>query len=487
MRYVFVLSGVKPYSDTIDIIPSVLRQTKDVLLSLKGMFGKQTKEPSKETSTTSAFSMTGEEEKKAKIKVTSFSSSVEALVNRYRSHEMRLWIDSGGYSFIKGDIDPECIGVMGYMYHLFVEKSSSDIYRIFTLDLPFNEKFKSYNNKQTIGAANRKITEKTMRFLEAHPSLCEKFIFAMHAKTVDLYDIWLNIYKEYQVGQCIQRRAIGGLVGVRKGTSNVMSPFIVAAYKALIDFLNAKKEDDKKVFSLHFLGINLIQDRFLIAVLEELFLSYDYLGVGGIDFSYDTSGFSEKARKWNKDLPAFVFGKRIGLYRVPGCEFIDPSSVEHLYDKDTVDIAMSSLEKFNKDEPVDATAIFEPINVHSQMEIDKILTRTVKRYDMSTAFFHIKTTLQFEKYVDATLACISHGYILHPERSGDPDVLIESNLFDNDTFKACTKKNLLYAYEMHKWFVKSKAPYAAINKKSRKFVSDWAADRDANLHRMKKK
>ncbi|WP_156955761.1 hypothetical protein [Solidesulfovibrio alcoholivorans] len=486
MRYVFVLSGVKPYSDTIDIIPSVLRQTKDVLLSLKGMFGKQTKELSKENSKSNAFSITDEEEKKAKIKVTSFSSSVEALVNRYRSHEMRLWIDSGGYSFIKGDIDPECIGVMAYMYHFFVEKSSSDIYRIFTLDLPFNEKFKSYNNKQTIGAANRKITEKTMRFLEAHPSLCEKFIFAMHAKTVDLYDIWLDIYKEYQVGQCIQRRAIGGLVGVRKDTSNVMSPFIVAAYKALIDFLNAKNEDDKKVFSLHFLGINLIQDRFAIAVLEDLFSSYDRLGVSDIDFSYDTSGFGEKARKGNKKLPVFVFGKRIGLYYVPGCEYIDPSSVGHLYDEKTIEIAMSSLKKFNQGERVDATAIFEPINVHSQMEIDKILSRAVKKYDIGAAFFHIHTPRQFEKYVDDFLACISHGGILFPERSSDPDVLIESNLFNNNTFRVCSKKNLLYMYNVHKWFVKSRAPYSAINQKSRQFVRDWAADKDANSHRVKK-
>ena len=460
MRYVYVLSSVKPYSKTIDIVPSILRHTSDVLLSLKEMFGKK---------------VAGEN------KVKDFSSEITSLIGRYRRFGIRLWIDSGGYSFINGDIDPDSSDSMIDMYNMLLEQFPPDVHRIFSLDLPFSKKYHDFNRPENIYKANKTSVSASVEVLKRVPSLCDKFVFVMHSRTAELYTIWSKIYKELDAGKYIQHRAIGGLVGVRAGTKNVMSPFVAAAYKAFVDFLNAKGEGEQRIFSLHFLGVNAPQDRFLIAALEELFLSYDYLGVCGVDFSYDNSRFGEKARKGNKTIDAYILGKRIGLYAVPGYNNISPSSIEHIYDIEVLDAAMASLVDFNQEKKVFSTEVFEPINVHSQTEIDKIFSKTVKKYKLVEVFYSCKTEKQFEKCVDAFLSSIAHDSIACPEHSSDPDVLVEATLFDNDNLKICTKKNLLYVFKLHRWFIDARPPFAAIGIKSRKFIDDWERDRESNL------
>lgn len=455
VRYVHVLKGVKPYTDSLDIIPSVLKHTGDVLISLQSMYGN------------GEFSQN---------KVSAFHDKLLALKSRYENLNARIWIDSGGYSFIKGDIDPKYVDQISEMYNSLLIESRNTCHRIFSLDLPLNKKHQNFNDINNVAIVNSRLTKHSLDIVKNSPELREKFIFVSHARSREIFQTWENIYRKNNVGTHVRNRAIGGLVGVRAGTKNVMSPFLAAAFKALAEYLSAPVMEAPARFSLHFLGINSIADRFLMTVLEGLFKSYDFLRSFDVDFSYDNSRFSEEARKGNKKNDAFVLGQRLGLYYVPGYRNINPSSIANAFEESIAEYVQANLEKWNQGHDVDRTAIFEPLNVHSQMEIDKILLDAARKHDLIDAFYHIHGERSFDKYVDAYLSAISHGHVLCPERSEDKKVFLEATLFDNDDFKKTTKKNLLYAYKLHRWLVSARPPYRGVNQIVLKFIDDWEVD-----------
>lgn len=459
VRYVHVLKGVRPYTDSLDIIPSVLKHTGDVLISLQSMYGN------------GEFNQT---------KVRVFHDKLQALKNRYANQNVRIWIDSGGYSFIKGDINPKYVDQISEMYNLFLVESRNTYHRIFSLDLPFNKKYEAFNDVDNVQNVNLKLTRHSMDAIKASPNLREKFIFVSHARSKEIFQAWCDIYEKNNVGAYIQNRAIGGLVGVRAGTRNVMSPFLAATFKELTDYLNAPSTESPGRFSLHFLGINSIADRFLVAVLEGLFKSYDFLRPFDVDFSYDNSRFSEEARKGHRKNDAYILGQRLGLYYVPGYSNIANSSLASVFDEGTLKHAQDNFERWNQGQSVDGVAIFEPLNVHSQTEIDNILMAATRKHDLVDAFYHVHSERSFAKYVDAYLSAISHGHVLCPERNADKNAFLESTLFDNDNFKKTTKKNLLYAYKMHRCFVSEDPPYSGVDKVVLEFIDDWAADATSN-------
>jgi len=449
----------KDKPEKIDIVPSILKHTDSVLIPLTDVFDV-------------ALPVVG--------RIEDFHTNVVDFKSKYSLYNPKIWIDSGGFAFIKGTIPANNVGNLIDLYATYLSKFESDFYRIFSLDLPFNNKDSSFNNPKSIYEANKKSLNLSLQKIMQTQGLSDKFIFVMHFLQGESYSIWSRIYKNLNLSGCIKNRALGGMVGVRAGTKNVLSPFLAATFKAYIDFLAGRQISGQNTFNLHFLGINSVHDRFAIALLEKLFA--DYLLVGGATtyFSYDNSIFSEAARKGNKKLSALIEGKRLGLYYLPGYRFIDPRDLVNIYDTNLTAVVEKNLENWIDKGNVENTAIFEPINIHGQVQMDKLLSGTVEKFKIIDAIWHCNTEVKFEKYVDSLLPVMSHGHDLSSEYSEDKLAWIEATLFDNENFKVCLKKNLMEIFRLHKWITKPKNTYKGIDIIMRNYNKRWFVDRDSN-------
>ena len=459
MKYVHVLKGNLLPSGKLDIIPSILKHTDNVLVPLTDVFGVVSPGVGR---------------------IEDFHAGVVDFKSKYSFCNPKIWIDSGGFAFINGTIPAKGVGNLIDLYTTYLSKFESDFYRIFSLDLPFNNKDTSFNSPESIYEANVKSLELSLEKIMQIPGLCDKFIFVMHFLQGESYSIWSKIYKNLNLGAHIKNRALGGMVGVRAGTKNVLSPFLAATFKAYIDFRSGRQISGQNTFNLHFLGINSVHDRFAIALLEQLFK--DYLSPKGANasFSYDNSRFSEAARKDNKNLPALIESPRLGLYYLPGYGNIDPSSLLNIYDENLTGVVEKNLKNWSDGRKVENTAMFEPINVHSQVQMDKLLSGAVQKYNVIDAIWDIKTELKFEKYVDALLSAMSHAHDLNPEHSDDKLAWIEASLFEDDNFKICTRKNLLEIFRLHKWITKPNNTCKGIDTIMKNFNTQWIVDRDSN-------
>lgn len=464
MKYVHVLKSNPQSSGSVDIVPSILKHTDNVLIPLTDVFDV-------------ALPVVD--------RIEDFHANVEDFKSKYSLYNPKIWIDSGGFAFIKGTIPANNVGNLIDLYATYLSKFESDFYRIFSLDLPFNNKDSSFNNPKSIYEANKKSLNLSLQKIMQTQGLSDKFIFVMHFLQGESYSIWSRIYKNLNLSGCIKNRALGGMVGVRAGTKNVLSPFLAATFKAYIDFLAGRQISGQNTFNLHFLGINSVHDRFAIALLEKLFA--DYLSAGGATtyFSYDNSIFSEAARKGNKTNSAFIQNKKLGIYYVPDYHFIDPKNLANIFDKNLTGIVEKNLKIWNgkrgdEENEVESTAIFEPINVHSQVLIDKILCDSVDKFKIIDALWHSKTEFKFEKYVDSLFPAMSHGHDLSPQYSEDKLAWIEATLFDNENFKVCSKKNLMEIYRLHKWLSKPKNTFKGIGTVMKNYNQRWFKDRDNN-------
>ena len=459
MKYVHVLKSNLLPSGQLDIIPSILKHTDNVLVPLTDVFGVVSPGVGR---------------------IEDFHAGVVDFKSKYSFCNPKIWIDSGGFAFINGTIPAKDVGNLIDLYATYLGKFEGDFYRIFSLDLPFNEKDASFNSRKSIYEANLKSLDLSLQKIMQTPGLCDKFIFVMHFLRGESYSIWSKIYKNLNLGAHIKNRALGGMVGVRAGTKNVLSPFVAATFKAYIDFLSGRQISDQNTFNLHFLGVNSVHDRFAIALLEQLF--EDYLSPKGTNasFSYDNSRFSEAARKGNRKLSALIESPRLGLYYLPDYRIIDPSSLLNIYDENLTEVVEKNLRNWMDDEKVENTAIFEPINVHSQVQMDKLLSGTVQKYKILDAIWHCNTETQFEKYVDALLSAMSHAHDLNPEHSEDKLAWVEASLFGGDSFKICTKKNLLEIFRLHKWTTRSNNSLKGIDTIMNNFNKRWIVDRDSN-------
>lgn len=152
------------------------------------------------------------------------------------------YIDSGGYSFIKGQIHPDDIRklITCYLHYMIEEKDN--YHRIFSLDLPISLKYNLYNTNENVRYFNRVSLLETFNVIDQIPEIADKFIFIWHFKTHDLYQIWCDLHDELissGYGKYIKNRAIGGMVGIKGMTGIIFSPFIALAYRCFKDYVEA--------------------------------------------------------------------------------------------------------------------------------------------------------------------------------------------------------------------------------------------------------
>ena len=159
MEFVDVLKSPTPYTKTLDVMPSVLKHVKNVLIPLDQAYEAQFRTQ----------------------KVDNFHKKILDFKERYKKATPNVWIDSGGYAFTRGKFLPKHVPGMIKIYHYFIEKYFQDISYIFSLDFNFNRKDNTFcTDLEKIKEANYASLKNSRDLIEKNPVLADKFYFVEH-------------------------------------------------------------------------------------------------------------------------------------------------------------------------------------------------------------------------------------------------------------------------------------------------------------------
>lgn len=292
-----------------------------------------------------------------------------------------LYIDSGGYSIIKGDVPFEKTHAFIECYHQYLEHHHQDFNYIFSLDIPFWGGQEENNTIENLYEFNKISLSYSRNLVENHKqNVIDKFLFVWQFKILGQFETWNKIYDELDINSWVKNRAIGGLVGLR-GTLPLIdcSVFIPMAFRCLYDHLNGPYAND--VFKLHFLGINLHQDRFIITLLDKLFQHY-LKDSCRTDLTYDSISYTLKALKKIRDPKVFEFRDNT-LFLYKSVHKLPDHIVDEVYfTPEYKEGFLSSLELLRDGENITETSVFSPLITYSEIMLDEYFSYLVDKYEL---------------------------------------------------------------------------------------------------------
>ena len=354
--------------------------------------------------------------------------------NYIDKHNGNLYIDSGGYSYIVGDIHPNNCLKMIEMYHYYLTHEQNNFDFIFSLDIPISLKYSAFNTKKHIYTYNKMSLEMSKEKLIEFPNLRDKFYFIWHFKIKSQYEIWKQLYNELDLNKYIKNRAIGGMVGLRKITNIKFSPFIGLSFKTFADFIESG--DFTSDFRLHLLGIYNKADRLSIAVLEKLLTAY--LKIKNINRScvitYDSISYMREAHKDSRNLSMVYFRDGELIYFENQCEI--PNEILDLIYSNKGAIT-DELSRIQNNEPLQNIAAFTPITINNQIMIDKFFEYIVTKYNIIDILFNSRNYNIFKNKINSIFLYLERKY---------------PYLFTNQ-FNKLNEESMKYIYAFHKSFV----------------------------------
>ncbi len=384
------------------------------------------------------------------------SSSIGRTANKIDTYRNRisipanakLYIDSGGYSFIKGELSPANLNLAISLYHSFLRLKSGSYDYIFSLDVPYSLKFKHFNTKKNIYKYNRISIEESLKVLKDNPELAKKFHFIYHFKTEEHYDIWQHLIKELSVAKYVKCRAIGGMVSIKKVAGISIAPFVATTFQCLWDFLNSPFRDEE--FRLHFLGINVAYDRFVIAFLERLFQEY----LGGTRkavFTYDTIKYKRAATY----LPDRIFefdGKILHGHHPLSIPCSIYQQVYQGYDNVALQ-AQDDLIRKAAAQGHRLLAGIAPLTISSELAIDCFFEFIIKKHQMVEILLNSRTIIHFKKDFNQALSEALAGH---------------DNIFGE--MSESIKRSMTHVYKFHRWYANERDS-PSLDTMSRDFIN----------------
>ncbi len=366
---------------------------------------------------------------------TTFQTALK--IRKFNSHYIKpagkkIFIDSSGYSIIKGDVARWDIPKVIDCYHEYVEHEWEVFDYIFSLDIPCNLKYPQFNNYQDIKDANRESLSKSRNLLEQYPALADKFYFIYQFKCKELFNIWDSLWHELELGKIVKNWSLGGMVSLKTMAKINFSPFIGMTFRCLFDYLNSSNPNP--IFKLHFLGIYQRVDRFFIAFLEKLIQSYSNGNCSTL-FTYDSINYIRQSQMVNKKLTIFEFDANnlnsFTMNDVP----------DHLLSKvyntdDYLDGFYSELERVNNGNKADNISVFAPLNIYSNVCIDRLFEYLIDRESMIYILSHA-TSVDHVKVLFSTL--FKKLAVEYPD------------IFTRIMIKSIIT-NLQITFEFHKWY-----------------------------------
>ena len=342
----------------------------------------------------------------------------------------KFYIDSSGYSFIKGDVPRYDALKLIDCYHTYLNKRRDDFDYIFSLDLPLNLGSPLYNTKDNVYHFNKKSLSQSKQLLQEDPSLTDKFLFIYQFRTKEHYKIWSRIYEELKLNKIIRNYSLGGMVGLKGLTKINFSPFIALSFRCLYDYLHSTNPNKK--FKVHFLGIYQRPERFHIAFLEFLFNAY--LGEhASTTFTYDSINYIRQSQKL-KTFDVFNFEDDV-LTSKDALETPD-NILRDIYSTQATHILIKKeIEKRKSGLPISNINSFSPLNVYSNLQIDQFFEHIIEKYSMIEIFSKCNTLQQVNSEFSHIFKKLSKQY---------------PKIFTTQLIKAI-KLNLQITFEFHRW------------------------------------
>ena len=418
MNYVYVAGGLQS-EGVLDL--AITRQTKNALYSLIGGL-KQ-----------ADFGLHTIEQVTADIR--QFSKANTQPVGG------KILTDSGGYSFLRGDIEPSLIQMLIDCYAVYFESEYETYEYIFSLDMPYSEKYHGFNNKNDIYSANERSLKSAIGIIELNQVLQAKYYFVWHFKMASQFSMWNNLYKNLDLGRYVRNHAIGGMVGLKRATGIRYSPFTAMSFHALNSYLNSSFVG--KEFRLHFLGIYSPQDRFHIAFLEALFQEY-LAGISTVAMSYDSINPMQVARM-NKKIP--FFNLKDGSLEVYNSVSEIPISIINSIatSPEHVQTILEEIDRRNNGFRLQNAGSFGPFNVYSNLELDKFFAMVIKKYDLVSVMFHSTSPTGVNSRLGKVLGDLGRDY---------PQVFTRS-------VQQSIQQTVERTWRWHNWFVNGRNPQVA--------------------------
>lgn len=296
--------------------------------------------------------------------------------------DSQAYIDSGGFSILNGRVPYNNIGATIEKYNIYAECEADRYARIFSLDIPFVGLNSPYNTYEIIKDSNRRSLMGTRDLFEKNPVIAQKFMFVWHFKLAAQYRIFSELYKELELERWVGGRAIGGMVRLRKIAKITFAPFVGIAYRCLVDFMKAQRFDHP--FRLHYLGIYLPYDRFMIAVLEKLFARY-LEGKIDVKMTYDSINPNHTAIM-NPEMPIYnyVKGELICYDNVLSIPY---SLVDFTYhDEDLASYILEEIERRRRGERLLNASSFGALNIKGNLDLDRFFMDMVDHYEICDLF-----------------------------------------------------------------------------------------------------
>ncbi len=463
MRFVCVLNNIKPYKDDLDIMPSVFTHASCFLSTLANAYGK-------------TFS---------KKTYKTYVENVKKFKLRYNAYNPELWIDSGGYHFVKGEYSKVNVDTLIDGYHLFLKEEFESYDKIFSLDLPLKA------DKKTQYSINKKSIEHSLNVIKENDAVKDKMYFVGQFLRNDQYEVWNKLYREFELYSVFKNRAIGGMVSSRRYFRNVPSPFIGIAYRYLFDFLKYKQKED---FAIHFLGIYLTQDRFTILLLEKLFSRY--LKDVNINFSYDTISFSRKIKLSHADYKVY-FDRGRGMRLDPSLyEFNRQDDLKLIYKEEHVEKASDllfllgekresklkrDLDRFmcdfkgeEKEEIKPGNLeILDPLGVYINRNIDMIMSEMIDRQDIVSKIVSLEKIEHafelIENFVYSSSGCLEYGSASQIEVEN----IATDSVFSSFHFLKIISYSMYEVLKFHLWFTKNQDDEKKLDKMNAEFITQF--------------
>ena len=353
---------------------------------------------------------------------------------RYQYNQVpTLFVDSGGYSIIIGDVHPRHINKFIDCYNYFLKNFAGDSCDyIFSLDIPIFLKYPDYNKVSLLYELNKKSLQTGLRIVEDN-NLYDKFILVWQFKILKQYRIWNKIFTEdlpQELTKKVRNYALGGMVGLRAATGIKFSPFISMVYKLLYLLYTNGIHNGR----IHLLGIHGKHDRLLAHFLHKLFS--EVYGVP-VTISYDTANFQISGIK----RP----GKKMVAYGASG----NITPIRQLTKQDVYDICgrcdklteemWHQVEYFRDNERCDNIVAFAQFNTAYEVTTDEILRDIVEQENMVEHFVKAKSQEQFKKFVESVISKYSH----YP-------------FISNYSFRIMA--NFEWIWPFHEWWVNSRNP-----------------------------
>jgi len=290
-----------------------------------------------------------------------------------------LFIDSGGYSIITGDIPYRQITKFIECYTYFIEEYSKYFDYIISLDIPIFLNESKYNTKDNIKQLNYQANIETKKILEQNKKLYEKFIYVWHFKIKKQQDIFNDLYNDIWKDSLLKHHAIGGLVSLRGITNIKFSPFIAQAFK-ICKLIENQKTTGTSI--LHILGVYHRYDRFVMLFLDKLFNTiYHKDKTKNINITFDTINYTITALYKIRELPIFQFIKN------------EETLHKFIPNKIVFDLINQNITNLKNGNQINDPKLYSLLHVIYEHIIDSTMNIVINKYNLLDLFLNSNSNI----------------------------------------------------------------------------------------------